>query len=269
MEINSKSAALSRIIKKLKNKQTKEKMEDSGKEMVVSEEVLLGLEVLKKNGLDLASFSQLLTEDGDYRAQRIKAILNEPVSKYCKLVTEWEKFYMEYFNVSIDLKGVAIPEPPKHLRRFNLRLLFIVPAISVDRVMKSMRKYFKVKMEVSGPTGKLINVHARHETYAVWVIDSREPLKDLRSKSAGWAKENKFVGETFQERLLHGFKYWSEKNKQLDVHVMTTCSGTRLANGLVPFVSSEIDSEGEDVILITQNNEEAAYPIYGLREVFR
>lgn len=246
-------------------------MKDSGEnsKVIIPVEVYLGLAVLQRNGLDLASFNQLLNEDGDYRAQRIKSILSEPVSKYCKLVTDWEEFYSEYFKVSIDLKGVAIPEKPKHLRRFNLRLLIIVPAISVDRVMKQMNKHFPIKMEVSGEKGKMSNVHDRHECYAIWVIDTREPLKEFIGKSAKWASENKFVGETFQEHLLHDFKYWVENKKHLDNKTMTICCGSRLANGLIPIVNCRKNDKNEEEILVTQNNEEANYPVYGLREIFR
>ena len=237
-------------------------MEDSNKEGFISKDLVLGLAVLKENGLAPKMFRKLTKAGGDEKAQRIIAILNEPVSKYCKLIKEWEDFYLKYFDVSIDLKSIEIPEPPRQEKR----LLIIVPAISVDRVIKAQRKHFKVKMEVSGPPAKLKNVHAHHGPYAIWVAESRETFLKLRNKSADWATENNFEGVTLQERLLHDFKYWDESSHHLDIECMTLCSGSRFANGLVPFVSYE---EKENEVLITQNGESIAYPIFGHRQIFR
>jgi hypothetical protein len=237
-------------------------MEDSNKEGFISKDLVLGLQVLQENGLALKMFRRLTKDGGDEKAQRIIAILNEPVSKYYKLIKEWEDFYLKYFNVSIDLKNINIPESPRQEKR----LLVIVPAISVDRVIKAQQKYFKVRMAVSGPPAKLKNIHAHHGPYGIWVADSRETFLKLRNRSANWAIETNFEGVTLQERLLHDFKYWDESGYHLDIECMTLCAGSRFANGLVPFVNYE---EKENEVLISQNGEDAAYPIFGHRQIFR
>ena len=236
-------------------------MEDL-KEGLIPNDLVLGLDVLQENGLSLKMFRKLTKVGGDEKARRIIAILNEPVSKYYRLIKEWEDFYLKHFNAPIDLKNVVIPEPPRQEKR----LLIIVPAISVDRVIKAQQKHFKVRMEVSGPPAKLKNVHANHGPYAIWVAESRETFLKLRNKSANWATENNFEGVTLQERLLHDFKYWDETGQHLDVECMTLCGGSRFANGLVPFVNYE---EKENEVLISQNSENTSYPIYGHRQIFR
>lgn len=245
--------------------ESEEQRKSSESTLVLSGEVFLGLTVLQKNGLDLKIFSQLLTEDGDYRAQRIISILNEPVSKYWKIIMEWEDFYLKYFNISVNLKEVVIPELPKNWRS-HLRLLIIVPAISVDRVIKTQRKHFKVEMVVSGPPAQLSNVISKSGPYALWTIESSEPLRKLRQKSAEWAMENNISGPTLQERLIYGFKYWDETGTHIDRKHCTCCSSSRFANGFMPFVSADEDGEG---ITITQDSDTASYPVYGHREMHR
>ncbi len=233
------------------------------KERIIPKEFFLGIEVLERNGLTLKTFRRLTKSGGDDKARRIIEILNEPVSKYHKFIKEWEDFYLKYFNIKIDLKKMVIPEPPRQEKR----LLIIVPALSVDRVIKAQRKHYNVEMAVTGKEGKLRNTINHHEPYPVWVAESVNPHRKLRGKSAIWAEENNFSGETILERLLHGFKYWDESGKHLDHNYLTMCTSSRFANGFVPLVASNPEETGG--IVITQGAVNKIHPRLGYRETFR
>lgn len=233
------------------------------KEKVIPKEFFLGIDVLERNGLTLKTFRRLTKSGGDDKARRIIEILNEPVSKHHKLILGWEDFYLKYFNIKIDLKKIKIPEPPMQEKR----LLIIVPALSVDRVIKAQRKHYDVEMAVTGKEGKLRNTINHHEPYAVWVAESLNPYRKLRGHSAIWAEENNFSGETLLERLLHGFKYWDELGKHLDQNYLTICTSSRFANGCVPLVAFNIGKENG--IVITQGEEKIRHPNLGHREVTR
>ncbi|MFZ4632076.1 MAG: hypothetical protein ACOYL8_02615 [Patescibacteria group bacterium] len=230
---------------------------------IIPKEFFLGIEVLERNGLSLKNFRRLTKSGGDDKAKRIIEILNEPVSKYHQLIKEWEEFYLKYFNIKIDLKKIEIPAPPKQEKR----LLIIVPALSVDRVIKSKRKHYSVVMALSGPPAKLSNEITHHAPYAAWVAESINPHRKMRGTSALWAKENNVSGETLLERLLHDFKYWDETGKHLDHNYLTICSSSRFANGFVPLVA--FDQDNIEGIIITQCEENKKHPHLGHRQVFR
>jgi len=216
---------------------------------------------LDEFGISRKMLDNLEKPGGPEKIKRILEILNEPVNRYASLITEWEEFYLKYFDIKTNLKDVIIPEitgqgQPK-------RLVIIIPIISVNKVIKSLKKQFKVVMEVSGPPAKLKDERNSHKPYAIWVAKSQEPHRKLRSKSADWAKEQNFSGETLLERLLHGFKYWDETGRHLDETFMTVCTGSRYFNGFVPIVSS-----AENEISIGQNGTNVSLPVLGLREIY-
>jgi len=231
---------------------------------VIPKEFFLGIEILEKNGMDLKAFRRLTKRGGDDKARRIIEILNEPVSSYYEKIKSWEDFYLKYFNLPIDLQNIKIPEKPKE----EVDLLIVVPAISVDRVIKAMRKHFNVIMVVTGAEGKLHNMVSYHGPYAAWATMNRNPYRKLRGKSAVWAEENKISGETLLERLLQGFKYWDEKNEHLDHNYLTICSSSRFANGSVPLVTANLE-KGVDGIVITQGGIKTIHPNLGHREITR
>ncbi len=238
--------------------------EVQGKERVIPKEFFLGIEILEKNGLDLKTFRRLTKRGGDDKARRIVEILNKPVSKYYEEIKSWEVFYLKYFNLPIDLQSISIPEKPKG----EVGLLVIVPAISVDRVIRVMRKHFNVVMAVTGKEGKLHNTINYHGPYAGWTTMNKNPHRRLRGKFAIQAEENNLSGETLLERLIQGFKYWDGKKENLDENYLTICSSSQFANGGVPLVGTNPE-KGIGGIIITQRTANTPHPRLGFREITR
>ena len=73
---------------------------------------------------------------------------------------------------------------------------------------------------------------------------SRDGDEDiLKELSAETILERKIDTESLLERLLHGFKFWSEKKKHLDVKSVTLCASSRYSDGGVPSVDRDSDSD--------------------------
>lgn len=77
---------------------------------------------------------------------------------------------------------------------------------------------------------------AKDGTYAIWVRDRVEADEENKNLSAKSLAEQKILGQTLLERLLHELKFWEETRKHLDVQNWTLCSGSRRSDGGVPGV---------------------------------
>ncbi|HEU0080698.1 MAG TPA: hypothetical protein VFQ72_01570 [Candidatus Paceibacterota bacterium] len=150
-------------------------------------------------------------------------------------IIDWRKFYVVRLGFDVDMAGVRIPA---RVKGFD-RLIVVPQGISVNQVYEKGKVCFPSWKWCDDDLESVMRELERggaKETYAIWVRDGREADKDLRKMSAEDIAERKIDTESLLERLLHGFKYWSETGKHLDERSYTLCASSRFADGFVPRV---------------------------------
>jgi len=157
------------------------------------------------------------------------------VDAYEHIRRDWEKFYKDNFNLTVDFSGVRIPNYPG----IGWRLLIIAQGqgITLEQVFRAFT--FKTWKWTDRSLDDVVVENERDSkngAYAIWVRDEREADEVHKNKSANQVKAEKLSTETPTERLVHEFKYFQETGKHLDVDNITLCSGSRCRGGNVPLV---------------------------------
>lgn len=150
---------------------------------------------------------------------------------------DWEKFYKDNFNLTVDFSGVRIPKCPG----IGWRLLIIAQGLSSERVYQVSKQIFgRAWKYYDESLDKVVTKNERSNqdsAYAIWVRDGQEADEIHRNKSANQVEAEKLCTETCLERLIHGLKYFKETGNHLDVKTVTLCSGSRSYDGCVPYMS--------------------------------
>ena len=155
----------------------------------------------------------------------------------------WVSFYHTYFGLTTDLSGIRIPAKKDG---FDC-LIVVARGMSINLVYETGKKNFRswkwcgdedlesqMKESERGPV---------KESYAFWVRDNQEADEDMKNQSAQMIADSKekIDTENLLERLLHGFKYWSETKNHLDISTITLCASSRYVDGDVPGVDRDDD----------------------------
>lgn len=149
------------------------------------------------------------------------------------LLTGWQNFYRELFDLNLDLSNLLIPEK----REGFDRLLVVSQGMTPERIYAKCAELFpcwKYADNLDSITSD--RDPAKLGTYAVWVRDRVEANEELKNRSAKDLAESGTKGITLPERLLYELKYFKENGKHLDVENITLCSGSRYPGGDVPGV---------------------------------
>lgn len=166
---------------------------------------------------------------------------------YENLRRDWEKFYKDNFNLTMDFSDVRIPKCPGP----GWRLIIIAMGIGPELALQVSKQIFgKAWKYYDAPLDDVITRNERSNKdgiYAIWVRDGQEADEVHRNKSANQIEAEKLLTETGLERLVHGLKYFRETEKHLDVKTITLCSGSRYIGGLVPRVRWHGHYDGLDV----------------------
>lgn len=159
------------------------------------------------------------------------------VDVYEHIRRDWEKFYKDNFNLTVDFSGVRIPKCPG----IGWRLLIIAQGLGPERVYQVSKQVFgKAWKYYDQPLDEVVTKNERSNqdsSYAIWVRDGQEADEIHKNKSANQVASEKLSTETCLERLIHGLKFFRETGKHLDVKTITLCSGSRYDDGRVPYVS--------------------------------
>jgi hypothetical protein len=156
--------------------------------------------------------------------------------KHLSPIEEWQLFYQKYFEMSLDFSDVHIPEKPEGEWR-----LLIIPNLSLKNIRGKFSEYFEFCWVCSDENTVSFNERdAKNGAYAIWVEDMIEVNEDRKNFSNKEIKGKKIATETLAERLIHGFKFFDETGKHLDMkkYSRTLCAGSRYSNGCIPTVIS-------------------------------
>jgi hypothetical protein len=159
-------------------------------------------------------------------------------SQYVSVTTDstlrldWEKHYLDQHDWDLDFSQVPIPEKPGN----NYRLLIIAKGLTPNWEWNSWK--FPKWSHYEDLDKAVIRDSRTSEAghYAVWVKSSGEPDFEFLGKSINQVDPGMTIGMTLLERMVFESKYYAETGKHLDVRHATRCSGSRYANGKVPYV---------------------------------
>jgi hypothetical protein len=156
-------------------------------------------------------------------------------------IQKWQKFYREQFGLEVDFTDIAIPPKPSN---GSWRLLIIAAGMTSEKVFAQCAKLFSCWKYYSGDLNVTFSYNARtaEKHYAVWVRDGVEPDVDLLGLSVSKADPHMKIGITLPERLMQELKYFVETGEHLDKRGSTFCSGSRDADGGVPYVCHHPDN---------------------------
>jgi len=152
-------------------------------------------------------------------------------------IADWTRFYREVLGIEADLANVAIPADPGG---------FGWPVIVLgDMNMTMSRAWQECKARFTcwsswgyNPNWDEVvprNDRTSEQTYAVSFRDCVEADEELKSLSANQLAERRVKGITLLERMLLELWYHWKTGKHLDQDNWTLCSGSRSADGDVPF----------------------------------
>ena len=167
----------------------------------------------------------------------IKAVLREafaPTSigniAYTKLW--WQNFYKKYFELEFDFSEVEIPD-----YSLGFDQIIIPMGLTIEQVLEVIKKKLKVDCPKGLSDQDIVSNdrNAKNGHYAFCLqrrseIDKKN--KDLFPKEQ---TKSQIFDCTLLEKLLMIICY-QETGRQLDVDIITICSGSRNANGYVPCV---------------------------------
>lgn len=147
-----------------------------------------------------------------------------------ELVLDQEDFYRS-FRMKCDFSQVIIP---KRRKGFN-RLIIVAKGMTAERVYNQCKKEFVCQQKF---TNSVFDDERdpQNRAYAIWVRDVVEADEEHANKSANDIEREKLTTETLLERFLHGYKFYKETGRHLDVENVTLCAGSRGAGGIVPHV---------------------------------
>lgn len=171
---------------------------------------------------------------GELKERLLAAFSDDLVQAETDPLKQWEALYQEEFGETHDFSGVKIPEKKEG---FN-RLIVIAKGMTLNRVYDACAKKFPCwrytdNLDKAVPT----NDRTPTEHYAIWVRDQQEADEELKNLSADDLAEQKITGVTLLERMLLELKYFRETGKHLDIKNVTLCSGSRDADGDVPYAN--------------------------------
>jgi hypothetical protein len=163
--------------------------------------------------------------------------------EFLEIRVEWQKFYKTHFNWDVDFSQVIIPLRPDG----KWRLLFIPKGMNLNlsfSICEKLFKSWKYTEDLNQSVTK--NIRNTDSHYAVWVRDEVETDQEFLGKSTRQADPDMKIGITLLERIIFEIKYFVETGNHLDIKGLTFCSGSRDADGGVPF--AYLDNDGKFVV---------------------
>lgn len=145
---------------------------------------------------------------------------------------EWQNFYKEKFNWTVDFSSIIIPAMPTNGK---WRLIFIPKGMTMNlafRIASGLFTSWRYADDLDSAVTK--NIRNTENNYAIWVRDEVEPDQEFLGKNTRQADPDMKIGITLLERIIFEIKYFTETGNHLDVKGLTFCSGSRVAVGGVP-----------------------------------
>ena len=153
------------------------------------------------------------------------------IDEFSEIRLDWQKFYKEKFNWTVDFSSVIIPPMPTV---GQWRLLLIPKGMTLNfafQIASGLFTSWRYNNDLDGVVTK--NIRNTENHYAVWIRDEVEPDKEFLGKSTRQSDPDMKIGITLLERIIFEIKYFTETRNHLDIKGLTFCSGSCNANGRV------------------------------------
>ncbi len=200
---------------------------------------------VKKRGGNLAEALALLAKPAyasavDKLADILAAVRAADIPETSPLIESWVAFYGKHFPQELAaaggieaLRAVAVPAPPALT---GYRLSVVLAGLAMNAAYTACAKRFTC-WRCAGDLDRAIPTNDRMPaaSYAVWVRDRIEADEEFANQSANDLAAKMHKGITLLERIILELAYFEEKGSHLDVSNVTLCSGSRGADGYVPF----------------------------------
>ena len=172
----------------------------------------------------------------------------------------WEQFYKSEFGWTVNFGSVVVPIRPSI---GQWRLIFIAKGMTLGKVFKAWKfEKFEYSIDLDK---ELINKRTAAEHYAVWILAGDEPDEKYLNMPVEKADPIMEIGMTLLERMILESYHFAITGKHLDMKGATICSGSRHADGRVPFVAPYSDG----AVRVNWLNLDAIHDGYGIREAIR
>lgn len=158
-----------------------------------------------------------------------------PFASSLDMAREWEKFYLDYFRIQVNLSGLAVPSDDGDY-------CGLINAIAgYDQIFEAIKELgFSLWFKTGSPQSfcALIENEIRSAKSGPYAISFR-PVKDGQTSLLGGSFEGHpsqaGAGLTLMERLIYELKYYSETGDHPE-EGWSKCSGTAMKDGGVPAV---------------------------------
>ena len=151
---------------------------------------------------------------------------------YAEARRQWEKFYQEFFGLTLHLSPVKIPDVQADFSR----LIIVAPGITLNAAMSACKKRFPTR-QYYDDLDKSVTKNDRPAAggaYAAWFRNRVEADEEHANKSANELAGQNFKGITLLEHIIMELEYFGRTGQHLDIHNVTLCSGSRFSGGGVP-----------------------------------
>ncbi len=179
----------------------------------------------------------------------------------------WVSFYERFFPAELASAGgpdvihaVPIPEQKGDFER----VLIVIPGISMNRVYDECAEHFTC-WRYTEDLDKNVPVNDRSAVGGAYAIRLRarvEADEEHKNNSANDLAASGVKGITLLERMLLELKHFEETGGHLDIQNVTLCSGSRDADGGVPYAGWRDGEFG-----VNWDEPSSQYPFLRVREV--
>ncbi|MFA6495015.1 MAG: hypothetical protein WC246_01890 [Candidatus Paceibacterota bacterium] len=147
---------------------------------------------------------------------------------------EWEKFYSDVMEMTVDFSSLVIPEKPEG----NWWLVVVAPDVTHNQIIEKLRTLFPVWINAAD-FDEVIDItkeqrRATDNPYAIWVKANDEAGRENAHKSANDLGTTPQI--TLIERLILEYVHFKWLGGHLDISTTTLCAGSRKSDGNVPRV---------------------------------
>lgn len=180
----------------------------------------------KRNPEEVARILRFIQDDPDFaRKLSLAAMPSLDIQ-----LRDWQKFYVENFDLKKNFSKLRIPKRKKGLNR----LIVVVKCLTLNRIFRHLKHLMPAWKYRD--FNQVRSVREFDHDYAIWVRDRVEADEELKSRSANSIEKEGINGITLSEHLLYVLKYYAETKNHLDVQNVTLCSGSHFSDGGVPTV---------------------------------
>lgn len=203
----------------MKNKNAQEMSKEQMRE--------LGIRMLSAIPMDMsADTAQGWIENPGLLARVMRKALT-PDSEF---LDEYRRFYKEIFNRNANL--------PKAEGREGYWMIAIDKGLTLNEAYAAGERNFKCwKYADNLDKSVTQNDRTSAQSYVVFVKATVEADVEFKNMSADQLKDKGINGITLLERIVLELFYFWKTSWHLDIYNMTLCSGSRNADGFVPYVN--------------------------------